>query len=111
MTGRRGPAKLAVQAGRSGRLSDRGLELVLLLGAILICVFGYAETALALTGKLPAGMATTCVAAAVLPLVCHVVIRRFAPHADPLILPLATLLSGLGLVLIHRLDLAYAAHY
>lgn len=42
---------------------------------------------------------------------CHVVIRRFAPHADPLILPLATLLSGLGLVLIHRLDLAYAAHY
>ncbi|MET8957106.1 FtsW/RodA/SpoVE family cell cycle protein [Streptomyces sp. NPDC004393] len=111
MTGRRGAVKPAVRPSRPGRLSDRGLELVLLLGAILICVFGYADTALTLTGKVPSGIAATCAAAAVLPLVCHVSVRRFAPHADPLILPLATLLSGLGLVLIHRLDIAYATHY
>lgn len=111
MNGRRRPAKPEVRPGRSRRLSDRNLELVLLLGAVVICMYGYAETALAVTGRFTVGMATTCVVAAVLPVVCHAAVRRFAPHSDPLILPLATLLSGLGLVLIHRLDIAYRTHY
>ncbi|HEY8979005.1 MAG TPA: FtsW/RodA/SpoVE family cell cycle protein [Streptomyces sp.] len=96
---------------RLGGLSDRNLELLLILGAVAICGYGYAETALAVDGRLPPDLATTCSAAAALPLACHLAVRRFARHADPLILPLATLLSGLGLVLIHRLDLAYGAHY
>ncbi|HVQ99917.1 MAG TPA: FtsW/RodA/SpoVE family cell cycle protein [Mycobacterium sp.] len=39
----------------------------------------------------------------------HLAIRRFAPYADPLLLPIVALLNGLGLVMIHRLDLADSA--
>jgi cell division protein FtsW (lipid II flippase) len=38
----------------------------------------------------------------------HVAVRVLAPYADPLILPCVALLNGLGLVLLHRLDLADA---
>ncbi|PXX12874.1 FtsW/RodA/SpoVE family cell cycle protein [Mycolicibacterium moriokaense] len=36
----------------------------------------------------------------------HLAVRRFTPYADPLLLPVVALLNGLGLVMIHRLDLA-----
>ncbi|NMO02626.1 FtsW/RodA/SpoVE family cell cycle protein [Gordonia sp. TBRC 11910] len=38
----------------------------------------------------------------------HFVIRRYAPYADPLLLPLIAVLNGLGLVIVHRLDLGTA---
>jgi cell division protein FtsW (lipid II flippase) len=42
--------------------------------------------------------------------VTHLLVRRFAPYADPVLMPVAALLNGLGLVMIHRLDFAAAAN-
>lgn len=40
--------------------------------------------------------------------IAHVAVRKMVPYADPLILPIVAVLNGLGLVLIHRIDLANA---
>ncbi len=87
----------------------RRTEALLLGFVVLITVFGYAYTELSMNGRLPGGLAGFALSVFFIALVPHLVVRRFAPRADPLILPLATLLTGIGLVLLHRLDITYAA--
>ncbi|MET9418818.1 FtsW/RodA/SpoVE family cell cycle protein [Streptomyces klenkii] len=89
----------------------RGREALLLGLAVLISCFGYVYTGLATTGRVPDGFAGFAGAMGCLALVPHLAARRWAPYADPLILPLAVLLSGIGLVLLYRLDFSYAERY
>ncbi|MGW2474906.1 FtsW/RodA/SpoVE family cell cycle protein [Streptomyces sp. NPDC001665] len=84
--------------------SRRNTELMLMVFAIAISVFAYANVGLAMDGTLPSGMFGYGAGLILLGGVAHLVVRKFARYADPLLLPLATLLNGLGLVLIWRLD-------
>ncbi|RII11255.1 Lipid II flippase FtsW [Streptomyces sp. YIM 130001] len=90
--------------GAIGAPSRRNTELALLVFAVVIPVFAYANVGLAINDEVPTGMLGYGIGLGLLAAVGHLVVRRFAPYADPLLLPLATLLNGLGLVLIWRLD-------
>ncbi|MFI8441566.1 FtsW/RodA/SpoVE family cell cycle protein [Streptomyces rochei] len=83
----------------------RGVELALILMAVLLSVFGYCNVGLAQHGTLPPGAAGYGAGLGVLALLAHLAVRLRAPYADPLLLPIGVLLNGLGLVLIYRLDL------
>ncbi|OLT20498.1 cell division protein FtsW [Pseudonocardia sp. CNS-139] len=88
--------------------TGRGIELVLLgfAAVIVTCALVLVEAnqeqeltrALIFVGLAYLGLFT----------IAHFAVRRFAPYADPLILPCVAVLNGLGLVMIHRLDLAEA---
>ncbi|AZM54369.1 cell division protein FtsW [Streptomyces sp. WAC 01529] len=90
--------------GAIGAPSRRNTELALLAFAVVIPLFAYMNVGLALTGELPTGMLGYGMGLGLLAGVGHIVVRKFAAYADPLLLPLATLLNGLGLVIIWRLD-------
>ncbi|AXI79128.1 FtsW/RodA/SpoVE family cell cycle protein [Peterkaempfera bronchialis] len=82
----------------------RNTELVLLVGAVGVSVLGYIEVGAVLDGAVPAGAGGYGAALGVLALLAHATVRWRAPYADPLLLPIAVLLNGVGLVLIYRLD-------
>jgi cell division protein FtsW (lipid II flippase) len=84
----------------------RNVELVLLLLAIAVAGSAYAIVGLAVQSAVPPDFWLLTGGLALLVLVVHGVLRWRAPYADPVILPIATVLNGLGLVVIHRLDLA-----
>ncbi|MFF3000914.1 FtsW/RodA/SpoVE family cell cycle protein [Streptomyces sp. NPDC057950] len=90
--------------GSIGTPSRRNTELALLVFAVVIPVFAYANVGLAMEGSVPSGLLGYGLGLGLLAGVGHLVVRKFAAYADPLLLPLATLLNGLGLVIIWRLD-------
>ncbi|MGW2781817.1 FtsW/RodA/SpoVE family cell cycle protein [Streptomyces populi] len=90
--------------GSIGAPSRRNTELALLVFAVVIPVFAYANVGLAIDDKVPTGLLSYGLGLGLLAGVAHLAVRKFAPYADPLLLPLATLLNGLGLVIIWRLD-------
>jgi cell division protein FtsW (lipid II flippase) len=84
--------------------SRRRTELLMLVFAVAVVAFAYGNVGFGLDGKLPPGMAEYIGGFTVLVLVGHLAVRRFAPWADPLLLPLAALMNGLGIAMIYRLQ-------
>jgi cell division protein FtsW (lipid II flippase) len=85
--------------------SRRGVELWLLIFAVGLAVAAYINVGLAVRESFPPEVLAYGLGLGVLFGAAHLVLRRFAPHADPIVLPTAAMLNGFGLVLIHRLDL------
>ncbi|MER5776151.1 FtsW/RodA/SpoVE family cell cycle protein [Streptomyces sp. NPDC002039] len=89
----------------------RRTEALLLVLVVGIAVLGHCSASLAMNDELPRNLTGFVISLTLLSLVGHLGIRRFAAYADPLIFPLAMLLTGLGLVLLHRLDQGYIERY
>jgi len=89
----------------------RGAELFLLILALIVGVGGYAAVGLGVKGKVPADIVSYGGWLAALIVVAHITVRLVAPYADPVLLPIVAALNGLGLAVIHRIDLATDHHY
>ncbi|HJR37900.1 MAG TPA: FtsW/RodA/SpoVE family cell cycle protein [Nocardioidaceae bacterium] len=87
----------------------RGAELFLLVLSLMVGVGAYAAVGLGVEGTIPANMVAYAGWLAALCIACHIVVRIFAPYADPVLLPVVAALNGLGLAMIHRIDLANLA--
>lgn len=89
----------------------RNIELALLLLAILVLFVFQVAVEITLLGELTQ---TAFVLVGLIGLALlggHVLVRIFAPYADPALLPSAGLLTGIGVVFIRRLDLTSFKEY
>jgi cell division protein FtsW (lipid II flippase) len=87
-----------VPAGR------RSTELLMLLFAFGLVAFAWATTAFSLKGQHLSTFLEYIIAFCAIAIGAHLAVRKWARHADPLLLPIATVLNGLGLVMIYRLN-------
>nr|WP_202885138.1 FtsW/RodA/SpoVE family cell cycle protein [Actinopolymorpha cephalotaxi] len=80
--------------------------MVLLVLALGVAVGAYAVVGVAVTGHISSQIVSYALGLVLLVGIAHLVVRFRAPYADPILLPCVVLLNGLGLALIHRLDLS-----
>lgn len=86
----------------------RASERRLLVPVVLLVLFAYLLLGWSQSSQIPAGLAGYGSALVVAAVIGHVGIRRLAPFADPILLPAALLLNGLGLVFVRRVDFVTA---
>jgi cell division protein FtsW (lipid II flippase) len=86
------------------RTSERSTELGLLLLAVVVSAAAEVCVSVARTNQLRSGVFTHPVALLALGLLAHLAVRRTAPYADPLLLPVTVLLCGIGLAMVARID-------
>jgi len=84
----------------------RNAELLLLLLAVGITLLAWVSVDLGVRATVPAQLTTVGGGLLGLAVLFHLVLRWRAAYADPILLPIATLLNGLGLLMIHRIDLS-----
>jgi cell division protein FtsW (lipid II flippase) len=83
----------------------RGAELTLVIFGVVLTFVAFTAVSASYSNHLPSGLLQDGLGFAAIALVAHLAVRRLAPYADPVLLPAAIALNGIGLVLIHRLDL------
>ncbi len=88
------------------RRPRRGAELVLLFIALAIGLLAYAQVGFANGGILPAHFVAFAIGATVAALGAHAMVRWLAPWSDQVLLPVSVAINGIGLAMIHRLDVA-----
>ena len=104
------PADHADEPGAGGAVKSptarrrRSRELGLGLLAVVVTAAGYVLLLLADRPDIPADLWVFLLAVLGLYVVAHLAVRRFAPRADPTLLPIAFLLNGIGYITISRLD-------
>jgi cell division protein FtsW (lipid II flippase) len=84
----------------------RNVELVLVIVAVGINLTLIALVQLGALGRIGLTVILLSALLGVLILGMHFALRIVAPDADPLILPIITVLNGLGIAMIYRIDLA-----
>ncbi|WP_129339853.1 FtsW/RodA/SpoVE family cell cycle protein [Cellulomonas endophytica] len=87
---------------RAGRWTELGL----LVLSLALGIGAYALVGLGTAQEVPANWLGHAGVLTGLALAVHLVLRWRAPWADPVILPVAVALNGVGLAMIHRIDLA-----
>ncbi|NUR96498.1 MAG: FtsW/RodA/SpoVE family cell cycle protein [Kribbellaceae bacterium] len=86
----------------------RGVELLLLVIAVAVAVGAYVNIGITVQNSVPASTGYYAAGIGLLALIAHLALRYRAPYADPVLLPCAVLLNGLGVAMIHRIDLGLA---
>lgn len=84
-------------------------EVALLLLALGVGMAAYLLVVVGNTGQLPPGLGIHLASLTGAGLVTYGAVKWLAPYADPVILPVAFALNGLGLAMIYRLDISYLA--
>ena len=84
----------------------RRSELLMLCFAFAVVIFAFANVGASLSGSFSGSALGYIVVYVGVMLVAHMAVRRWAPYADPLLLPLAALLNGIGLIFLYRLQQA-----
>jgi len=84
----------------------RNLELLLIVFALGLSAVAMALVQFGALGSLDLRVLSYTGGLGLLVLLVHLAVRWLAPDADPFVVPLATMLNGLGITMIHRLDIA-----
>lgn len=84
----------------------QGLEFALLVFALAVGIAAVIIIDLTVNGSLTANLLPAGALFIVAVLALHITVRRIAPDADPLIMPIATFLNVIGVAMIYRIDLA-----
>src|SRR6185369_17005279 len=85
-------------------MSERNRELANLIAVGVITGLGFASVYIARQDLISAGSVSYALIFIALYLAAHVVARFTVPYADPYLLPLAGLLTAIGLTEIYRLN-------